>query len=155
MFLHSFSHNRKPKDQLNFVQCLLTLEVKSIWFLQLGVIGLSADKINRSPRYNIKSSTETVQHCILGEIEIKLDLLMQSDINKISNFCRTKETFLVAAKSIKLEKIIFGTPILKKHNVKLHFAKFGRNISGSFKTEQGFSKVHLKSNFSDKKFLQS
>ena len=79
---------------------------------------------------------------------------MQNNINKISNFCRTTEIFLAAAKEIKLETIILGTPFLKKHNVKLHFEKFGCKISGSFKTEQGFSKVHLKTNFGENFFLQ-
>ena len=111
-----FQPQQKTKGQIEFCSVLIDSgsEVNLVSVEELGVIGLSTDKINRSQRYNIKSSTETVQDCILGEIEIKLDLLIQNDINKISNFCRTKETFLVAAKSIKLEKIILGTPWLKK-----------------------------------------
>ena len=123
-------------------------EVNLIPVDKLQGIGLSTTKINSSQRYNIKSSTQTVEDCILGEI----DILMQNNIDKISNFCRTTETFLVATKEIKLEKIIFGTPFLKKHNIKLHFNQSGCKISGSFKTEQGSSKINLKTNFGKKQF---
>ena len=44
----------------------------------LQEIGLSTSQIAKTDQYNIKSSTEEVKNCILGKIEIKLELLLQS-----------------------------------------------------------------------------
>ena len=74
-----FAQFKKPqlrtKGPAEFCSILIDSgsEVNLISVEELGIIGLSTDKINRSQRYNIKSSTETVQDCILGEIEIRLN----------------------------------------------------------------------------------
>ena len=48
-----------------------------------------------------------------------------------------------------------GTPWLKKHNGKLHFNQSGCKISGNFQTEMGFSRINLKTNYNEKKFMLS
>ena len=61
----------------------------------------------------------------------------------------------MAAREIKLEQIIVVTPFLTRYNIKMHFNQIGCKISGSIKTEQGFSKTKLKTNFGEKQFVQS
>ena len=62
-----FQQQQKTKGLVEFSSVLIDSgsEVNLVSVEELGEIGLSVDKINRSARYNIKSSTETVQDCIL------------------------------------------------------------------------------------------
>ena len=122
----------------------------------LQEIGLSTSQIAITDQYNIKSSTEEVKNCILGKIEIKLELLLQSKDQLISNFARTKEQFLVAGPGVKLGKIILGTvPFLGRHNMKLNFNPNSCRVSGSFLTETGYEKVNLSTKYKDKDFIIS
>ena len=109
-------------------------------------IGLSTSQIAKTDQYNIKSSTEEVKNCILGKIEIQLELLLQSKDQLISNFARTKEQFLVAGPEVKLSKIILGTPFLGRHNMKLNFKPNSCRVSGSFLTETDTKRLTLAQN---------
>ena len=121
----------------------------------LQEIGLSTSQIAITDQYNIKSSTEEVKNCILGKIEIKLELLLQSKDQLISNFARTKEQFLVAGPEVKFSKIILGNPFLGRHNMKLNFNPNSCRVSGSFLTETGYEKVNLSTKYKDKDFIIS
>ena len=129
-------------------------QVTLISVCKLREIGLKEDKITSCQRYNIKSSTDLVEDCILGEISISVNLLMQQDQNQVGNVCKSKVTFLVGNQDVQLDRIILGIPFLNKHNIRLHFNATNCKVTGSFKNEQGFTKIQLQSNFGGENFIQ-
>ena len=98
-------------------------------------IGLNKNNIQTCGQYNIRSSTDTIQNCILGSIDFNMHILM-SDVNV--NSAKSKCKFLVAAESMILDRIWLGIPFLKDHSIKMHFNKSNCKIMGSFQTEKGF-----------------
>ena len=101
-------------------------------------IELKKNNIQTCGQYNIRSSTDTVQNCILGSIDLNMHRLM-SDVNvNFANFAKSKCKFLVAAESVILDRIWLGIPFLKDHSIKMHFNKSNCKIMGSFQTEKGF-----------------
>ena len=68
-------------------------------------IELKKNNIQTCGQYNIRSSTDTVQNCILGSIDLNMHRLM-SDVNvNFANFAKSKCKFLVAAESVILDRI--------------------------------------------------
>ena len=118
----------------------------------LQQIGLNISQIVRTDMYNIKSSTEEVKNCILGKIQINLDLLLTSQEQQISNFARTKVQFLVSGPEVKLTKVILGTPFLGAHNINLIFNPTSCRVSGIFLTETGLDRVNLYTRYKEKDF---
>ena len=115
----------------------------------LGQIGLNRDSIQNCGRYNIRSSTDTVENCIIGTIEVNMHILLTDRNVKFSNFAKEKCKFLVASENVNLDRILLGIPFLKDHNIKMHFHKNHCKILGTFRTEQGFEKVRLHNNFAE------
>ena len=83
-----------------------------------NAIGLHKTNIQSCGKYNIKSSTDTVKDCILGSINVNIQLLLSDENVNISNFSKSKCKFLVADESVILDRILLGIPFLKEHCIK-------------------------------------
>ena len=89
----------------------------------LGQIGLNRDSLKNCGQYNIRSSTDTVENCIIGTIELGMHILLADGNVNFSNFVKVKCKFLVASENVHLDRILLGIPFLKDHNIKCIFTK--------------------------------
>ena len=76
-------------------------------------------------------------------------LLADKNVN-FSNFALEKKCkSLVTNENVKLDRILLGTPFLKDHNIKMHFHNNNCKIMGTSRTENGFKKIRLHTNFAE------
>jgi hypothetical protein len=122
-------------------------EVDLISVKLLHTIGLSEAQIVKTQQYNIKSSTEIKLDCILGKIDLNLNLLLKNENNNTSQFGKCKETFLVSGPAVELYKVILGSPFLSKNSIKMFFNPNSCRVTGKFLTEMGFCRVNLFTKF--------
>ena len=107
----------------------------------LQAIGLNEKNKQKCGQFNIKSSTDTKTYCIIGTINVNLQLLLKNaESEKISNFAKTTVQFLVAGPSVILDRILLGIPFLTNHSVKLHFNKNNCKFLEIVKQREGIIK---------------
>ena len=151
------SKGKSKSEHLTLFPMLLDSgsEVNLIGIKMLEKLGLNVNQIIGTQQYNIKSSTEIKKNCILGKIDLNLNLLIKSDDESTSGFGKCKESFLVAGHDVILNKVILGTPFLGKHSIRMFFNPNSCRVVGNFLTETGFNKISLMTKYKEKTFLQS
>ena len=105
---------------------------------QLIDLGYDEKNIIHTEKFNLRSSSELVEDCILGKIKLKMFVLLKSNQNSQQlEFAYTKLTLLVASNEIKLNKLILGIPYLQATNTRMHFLKSKIKAKSILTTKSG------------------